>query len=148
MWYAIQDGSISNFKELVAANALYAEYLNIHHEGLWQILVTTDILLTLFFHHTYGLVIVVIRIVQRCRRYVTLGPNVYHGGSEACYMVAKATRFADFTCADATRRTAKNTQLQQLFMSCTFPIKKILWKDAGTLLEREQEWNETGQCSA
>lgn len=81
--------------------------------------------------------------MQRYKQFVTLGPNVHHGGFNADYNVAKGTSLADFSWQNVARSEAKNNKLQQPFLQFTISNERIPWKETVYVLECRQKCNET-----
>lgn len=95
----------------VATRVLKAEYLKNHHREALQILAIKNVLFNPSFLYSYSRDTNVIRIVHRCRQFVIPEPNVYLGGSNAGYFVAKAISFVDFTWPDVAKNAAETTEL-------------------------------------
>lgn len=97
-------GTVWTFR---GTEVLAPEFINDHEGGVPQILTTRNILFNTAANPFFSQNIKVFKIVQRCIRFVTLGPGVYHGSFNTEYNIAKATIFADYSSPKKGRALAK-----------------------------------------
>lgn len=81
----------------------------------------------------------IFRVVQRSNQFVVLCLEFYHSDFNVGYNVAQATNFAEISWPDTTWSSANSLELQRPYMQSILPVKRILRKEAISLIEKKND---------